>query len=102
MTRPTLLTESERSTALADLPHWTLVAEGLEREFKFSNFRDAFAFMTRVAFDAERLDHHPEWSNVYATVRIRLTTHDAGGLTKLDLKLARRIDAAAAATAKPA
>jgi 4a-hydroxytetrahydrobiopterin dehydratase len=73
---------------------WSEVDDGLEREFSFPNFREAFAFMTRVAFVAEAHDHHPEWSNVYGTVRIRLTTHDAGHVvTDRDRTMAAEIDA---------
>lgn len=70
-------------------------ADALEKTFLFKDFKQAFAFMTRVADDAEDLGHHPEWSNVYRSVKVRLTTHDAGGLTALDAELARRMDKAA-------
>lgn len=72
-------------------------AEGkaLVKTFLFRDFKQAFAFMTKVADEAEALNHHPEWSNVYRTVKVRLTTHDAGGLTKLDVDLAKRMDKAA-------
>lgn len=88
------LTEAERAEALAGLPDWTLRADGLaiERAFKFRDFSQAFAFMARVALLAEKHDHHPEWSNVYNRVAITLTTHDAGGLSQRDVKLARAID----------
>jgi 4a-hydroxytetrahydrobiopterin dehydratase len=88
------LTEAERDDALADLPHWTLRGDGLaiERQFQFGDFVEAFGFMARVAFLAEKHDHHPEWSNVYNRVAITLTTHDAGGLSHRDIKLARAID----------
>ena len=81
--------------ALKERPDWKMTDDGkaIERRFVFRNFSEAFAFMTRVALKAEKMDHHPEWSNVYKTVDIRLTTHDAGGLTELDFVLARRIDA---------
>ncbi|RGP38241.1 4a-hydroxytetrahydrobiopterin dehydratase [Pseudotabrizicola alkalilacus] len=69
--------------------------DALEKTFLFKDFKQAFAFMTKVADDAEALNHHPEWSNVYRTVKVRLTTHDTGGLTKLDVDLARRMDTAA-------
>ncbi len=73
---------------------WNEVDNGLEREFSFADFREAFAFMTRVAFIAEDHKHHPEWSNVYGTVRIRLTTHDAGNVvTEIDRTVAMAIDA---------
>lgn len=89
------LTETERAEALAALPQWTLRADGLaiEREFGFRDFSEAFAFMARVALVAEKQDHHPEWSNVYNRVAITLTTHDAGGLSPRDIKMARTIDA---------
>jgi 4a-hydroxytetrahydrobiopterin dehydratase len=72
---------------------WTERGGGLEREFRFRDFVEAFSFMTRVALVAERMGHHPEWSNVYGTVRVRLSTHDAGGVvTERDRELARAID----------
>ena len=88
------LTETQRAEALAELPEWSLGADGLaiERQFKFRNFSEAFAFMARVALIAEKHDHHPEWSNVYNRVAITLTTHDAGGLSERDAKMARAID----------
>ena len=88
------LTDAERDAALAELPEWNLRADGLaiEREFKFKNFSQAWAFMSRVALIAEKHDHHPEWSNVYNRVAITLTTHDAGGLSERDAKMARAID----------
>lgn len=88
------LTNAERSTALAQLPDWqkTEDRDAISRVLKFKNFNQAFGFMTRVALQAEKLNHHPEWSNVYATVDITLTTHSAGGLTELDIKLATFID----------
>ncbi|MEM8848596.1 MAG: 4a-hydroxytetrahydrobiopterin dehydratase [Pseudomonadota bacterium] len=72
---------------------WTEENGALTRQFKFKDFSEAWAFMTRVALIAETMDHHPEWSNVYNKVDIRLTTHDAGGLTDLDREMAKRIDA---------
>jgi 4a-hydroxytetrahydrobiopterin dehydratase len=79
--------------ALAGLEGWALAADGLSisRTFTFRNFSEAFAFMTRTALAAEKLDHHPDWSNVYKTVVVKLNTHDAGGLTELDFELARRM-----------
>lgn len=87
------LTQAERETALAELPDWTLRADGLaiERRFKFGDFSEAFAFMTRVALLAEKADHHPEWANVFNRVDIVLTTHDAGGLSQRDVALAKAI-----------
>lgn len=89
------LTETERDEALSSLPGWALRADGLaiSRRFVFADFSEAFAFMTRVALLAERLDHHPEWANVWNRVDIVLTTHDAGGLSTRDVTLAKAIDA---------
>lgn len=88
------LTDAERAEALAALPDWSPRADGLaiERRFKFRDFSEAFAFMTRLALLAEKHDHHPEWSNVYNRVTVVLTTHDAGGLSERDTKLAKAID----------
>ena len=79
---------------LADLCGWTLAREGaaIRREFTFVDFSEAWGFMARVALLAEAQDHHPEWSNVYNRVTIELTTHDAGGLSSRDFRLARAID----------
>ena len=79
------------TAALADRPGWVLADDGraIEREFVFAGFNAAFAFMTRIALAAERANHHPEWSNVYNRVTVRWTTHSKGGVTELDLKLAR-------------
>ncbi len=81
--------------ALAGLEGWTLASDGnsIKRSFTFRNFSEAFAFMTRVAMAAEKLDHHPDWTNVYKTVDVSLSTHDASGLTELDFKLARKMNA---------
>lgn len=80
--------------ALSGLEGWTLAADALSisRTFTFANFSEAFAFMTRTALAAEKLDHHPDWANVYRTVEVKLNTHDAGGLTALDFELARRMN----------
>ena len=85
--------------ALQELDGWTLDVGGksISRKFDFRNFSEAFAFMTRAALAAEKLDHHPDWSNVYKTVEVTLSTHDAGGLTELDFDLARRMDGFAGA-----
>lgn len=87
----TKLTEAEITAALADLPGWARVEgrEAIQKTFRFPDFNTAFAFMTRVALKAEKMDHHPEWFNVYNRVEITLSTHDAGGLTGLDVELAR-------------
>ena len=87
------LSETEITAALPGVPGWTQKADGIERTYKFADFTHAFAFMARVALLAEKADHHPEWSNVWNKVDIRLTTHDAGGLSHKDFALARAIDA---------
>lgn len=89
------LTDAERDEALASLPDWSLRGDGLAvfRDFRFADFSEAFAFMTRVALYAEKADHHPEWANVYNRVQVTLTTHDAGGLSERDMKMARAIEA---------
>jgi 4a-hydroxytetrahydrobiopterin dehydratase len=86
------LTDAEIAAALPGVPGWTHAGDGIERRYKFADFVTAFAFMARVALLAEKADHHPEWSNVYNKVTIRLTTHDAGGLSMRDFALARAID----------
>jgi 4a-hydroxytetrahydrobiopterin dehydratase len=87
------LNSSEVEAKLGELQNWKLNGQNkLERELKFKTFAEAFSFMTRVAFEAEKMDHHPDWSNSYNQVKIELTTHDAGGITENDLELARRID----------
>ena len=89
------LSASQIAALAAELPAWSLVNGKLHRELRFADFSAAFGFMARVALAAEQLGHHPEWSNVWNTVVIDLTTHDTGGLSNLDLELARRIDALA-------
>ena len=86
------LDDAAITAALATVPGWTRNGDGIERQYKFGNFVEAFAFMARVALLAEKADHHPEWSNVYNRVDVRLTTHDAGGLSKRDFALAKAID----------
>ncbi|MCH2564059.1 MAG: 4a-hydroxytetrahydrobiopterin dehydratase [SAR116 cluster bacterium] len=88
---PDLLTNDAPAEVLADLDGWSLMGDGtaIEAEFSFKGFNAAFGFMTRVALAAERQNHHPEWSNVYNRVTIRWTTHSEGGVTELDVKLAR-------------
>lgn len=91
------LTGAARAEALAGLPGWR-EAEGrdaIERTYRFGDFNEAFGFMARVALVAEKMDHHPEWRNVYRTVEVTLTTHDSGGLTERDVRLARAMDAIA-------
>ncbi|NVO16847.1 MAG: 4a-hydroxytetrahydrobiopterin dehydratase [Rhodoplanes sp.] len=88
------LTEERRRQALAGLPGWQEVAgrDAIAKTFTFADFNAAFGFMTRAALTAEKLDHHPEWSNVYKTVAVTLSTHDAGGVTERDIALATAMD----------
>jgi 4a-hydroxytetrahydrobiopterin dehydratase len=88
------LSGEARKQALARLSGWTEVTgrDAIARKFVFRNFSEAFGFMTRAALVAEKLDHHPEWLNVYKTVEVTLSTHDAGGVTELDVKLAEAMD----------
>lgn len=90
-----LLAPAEVQAALTSLPGWRLEDGRLRWERRFGDFVAAFGFMTRVALVAEAMNHHPDWRNVWATVSIELWTHDAGGLTRLDLDLAARITALA-------
>jgi 4a-hydroxytetrahydrobiopterin dehydratase len=89
-----VLTGSERDEALAGLNGWAFdeARNGIARRFTFADFGEAFAFMTRVALEAEKADHHPEWSNVWNRVDILLSTHSAGGVTARDMKLAAKIE----------
>jgi 4a-hydroxytetrahydrobiopterin dehydratase len=88
------LSGDARNSALAKVPGWSVVKDrdAITRKFVFRDFNQAFGFMTRAALVAEKLDHHPEWFNVYKTVEVTLSTHDAGGLTELDIKLAEAMD----------
>jgi 4a-hydroxytetrahydrobiopterin dehydratase len=89
------LTPQDIAQLSGDLPDWKSDGKTLSRDFTFKDFKAAFAFMTEIAAEADRADHHPDWSNVYNKVSIRLSTHDAGGLTDKDVNLAHFIDAAA-------
>ena len=88
------LDAAARKTALASLSGWTEVAgrDAITRKFSFKDFNEAFGFMARAALVAEKMDHHPEWFNVYKTVEVTLSTHDAGGVTELDIRLAEAMD----------
>lgn len=93
--RPARLSPAERAAALSDLAGWTDTEDGrdaIAKQFQFRNFVDAFGFMTEAALKAEKMDHHPEWSNVYGRVDVILTTHSADGVTELDMELARFMD----------
>ena len=91
------LPSDARKSALAKLSGWSEVAgrEAITRKFTFKDFNQAFGFMTRAALVAEKSDHHPEWKNVYKTVEVVLATHDAGGVTRLDIDLAKAMNAIA-------
>jgi len=95
------LGEPELRNALGELPGWSVAGGKLHREYRFADFNAAFGFMTRVALEAERLDHHPEWSNVWNRVVVDLTTHDSGGITASDVALARVMERLATATLGP-
>jgi 4a-hydroxytetrahydrobiopterin dehydratase len=99
----TPLSESERAELLTSLDGWTFAEarDAIQKRFVFSDFKAAFGWMTRVALAAERMDHHPEWSNVYRTVDVTLSTHDANGLTRRDIELAQLMDQFAAEWAEP-
>ena len=88
------LSAEDRKRFLADHPNWTMVdgRDAMSASFRFENFIDAFGFMTQIALRAEKMDHHPEWSNVYNKVEITLTTHDVDGLSPRDTELAAFID----------
>ena len=88
------LTGQARKDALAKLTGWSEVTgrDAIARKFVFADFNAAFGFMTRAALIAEKMDHHPEWFNVYKTVEVTLSTHDAGGVTERDIKLAQEMD----------
>ena len=96
MANPKLSTE-EINEALASLNVWEIAEDGnaITKSFKFANFVAAFGFMTKMALVAEKMNHHPEWFNVYNRVDVKLTTHDSGGVTELDIKLATAMDNAA-------
>lgn len=87
-----ILSNKQLNECLKELNDWSIVNEKLSKTFKFANFIQAFGFMTEVAITSEAMDHHPEWSNVYNRVEINLITHSEGGITKLDIELAKKID----------
>ncbi len=94
------LSAEARAQALGGIPGWTEVPgrDAIGKTFVFKDFNEAFGFMTRAALVAEKMDHHPEWRNVYKTVEVALSTHDAGGVTKLDIELAKAMNAIAKLT----
>ena len=83
------LSQPDIDEELKNLPGWSVINEKLHKEFQFDSFNQAFGFMTRAAMEIEKMNHHPEWFNVYNKITVDLTTHDAGGITKNDIKLAR-------------
>lgn len=87
------LTKEDIASRLANLKGWEYVNGSIEKSFIFSNFKEAFSMMTRIAFECEAQNHHPDWSNVYKTLNVRLNTHDAGGVTEKDFELADSIEA---------
>lgn len=92
MERPTMLTQAELEEAVRQLPGWTYLAGKLHREYKFADFVHAFGFMATASMAIEAMNHHPEWSNVYGRVTVDLSTHDAGGITELDVELAGKLE----------
>ncbi|MFN7988149.1 MAG: 4a-hydroxytetrahydrobiopterin dehydratase [Thermoanaerobaculia bacterium] len=88
MSRPSPLPPAEIAERLAGLPGWSCSDGALRRDFEFADFSEAFGFMARVALAAEKMDHHPDWSNSWSRVSVALRTHDAGGVTELDFRLA--------------
>ncbi len=92
------LSVTDRAAFLRELPHWREVEgkDAISRRFRFKDFSEAFGFMARVALLAEKFDHHPEWLNVYGTIDVTLSTHDAGGVTAKDIEMAKAMEAYAA------
>ena len=90
------LNEQQRHSALAKLPGWTKDRNAIRKTYRFADFNEAWGFMSRTALIAEQMNHHPEWLNIYNRVEITLTTHDAGGLSALDVNLANHMDRIAA------
>ncbi|MEM7092831.1 MAG: 4a-hydroxytetrahydrobiopterin dehydratase [Actinomycetota bacterium] len=93
MARPQLLNEEDLAALVADHPEWEHDGDYMRRTFVFADFGEAWAFMSRVALVSEKLDHHPEWSNVWNRVEVAITTHDAGGLSDLDRRFVAALDA---------
>ncbi len=89
------LSQTDIDEKLQSLPGWSVVNEKLHKEFQFDSFNQAFGFMTRAAMEIEKMNHHPEWFNVYNRITVELTTHDAGGITKNDVNLARILNSLA-------
>ena len=90
--KPYLLKDGELKELTAKIPGWEIKSEYIERVFNFSNFIEAFSFMTKIALISEKYNHHPNWENIYSEVKIKLSTHDLGGITNLDETLASEIN----------
>ncbi|ABM71764.1 4a-hydroxytetrahydrobiopterin dehydratase (PCD) [Prochlorococcus marinus str. MIT 9515] len=90
--KPHLLQNEELKELIAKIPGWEIISNHLEREFNFGDFIEAFSFMTKIALICEKYNHHPNWENVYSKVIIKLSTHDLGGITNLDQKIASEIN----------
>jgi 4a-hydroxytetrahydrobiopterin dehydratase len=101
MPRPARLSDAEIAERLKSLPGWSLTSGKLHREFRFGDFSEAFGFMARAALAAEKMNHHPDWSNVWNRVTVDLSTHDAGGITELDFRLAAAMSALVSAGSPP-
>ena len=97
----TPLGDEEIAARLLERPGWERRGDRIARSFRFGSFVEAFGWMTSVALVAEKLDHHPEWRNVYSRVEVELTSHDAGGLTERDFRLAAAMDELAGSEARP-
>jgi len=89
------LSQLDIEEQLKNIPGWIVVNEKLHKEFEFASFNEAFGFMTRAAMEIEKMNHHPEWFNVYNRITVELTTHDAGGITKNDVNLAKILNSLA-------
>lgn len=89
------LSQADIDEKLKNLPGWSVVNQKLHKEFQFNDFNQAFGFMTRAAMEIEKMNHHPEWFNVYNKITIELTTHDAGGITENDVNLAKILNSLA-------
>ncbi len=89
------LSQMDIDEQLKNLPGWSVVNEKLHKEFQFDSFNQAFGFMTRAAMEIEKMNHHPEWFNVYNRITVELTTHDAGGITRNDVNLAKILNSLA-------
>tara|TARA_B100000424_G_C22677222_1_gene371213 strand:- start:161 stop:451 length:291 start_codon:yes stop_codon:yes gene_type:complete len=90
--KPYLLQDEELRELAAKIPGWNIKSEQIEREFNFRSFIEAFSFMTKIALLCEKYNHHPNWSNVYSKVTVKLSTHDLGGITNLDQTIASEIN----------